>query len=167
VRLRGAAGRNSRRFVRALGLPPVDSVRDLLPVVAERSGYPIHLMAAPDGTGQSLCGMWIRTDGADYVFVHPSTSRAHQDHIIAHELGHILRDHQHRGGEPVNPVTDRLAPTLDPKVVHLMLGRSDYEHRDEQEAELIGSWLQQHVHGSRQSPAAYDRVAWTLLRPRR
>lgn len=156
--------RDSRRFVRGLGLPPADSIRDLLPAIEERTGRPIRLMPAPAGTGRGLCGMWIRASGVDYVFVHPETSRFHQDHIIAHELGHILRNH--RGGPasgPVNPVPDRLVPTLDPAVVRMMLGRSDYEHRDEQEAELIGSYLQQHVH-RRPVHRITDRVAQTLLR---
>ncbi|GAA2454897.1 hypothetical protein [Streptomyces macrosporus] len=164
MKLGASLHRDSRRFVRGLGLPPADSIRDLLPAIEERPGHPIRLMPAPAGTDRSLCGMWIRTADVDYVFVHPETSRFHQDHIIAHELGHVLRNH--RGGPasgPVSPVTERLVPTLDPAVVRMMLGRGDYEHRDEQEAELIGSYLQQHVH-RRPVHRTTGRVAQTLLR---
>ncbi|MFI7243645.1 hypothetical protein [Streptomyces qinglanensis] len=110
--------------------------------------------------------MWIRTvEGIDYIFVNEETSRAHQDHIIAHEAAHILRNHQGSGtlGE-VNPVTDRLAPTLDPQVVKMMLGRSDYELHDEREAELIASHLQRHIHHQGPDISAGDPIAETLLR---
>jgi hypothetical protein len=161
---RQATRRQSRRFVRGLDLPPAASVRDLLPAVERLSGHPIRLVPAPAGSAQGVCGIWIRMDGIDYVFVHEDTSRAHQDHIIAHELAHILRNHQGSLVLPqANPVTDRLVPTLDPTVVKMMLGRTTYEHQDEKEAELIGTCLQRHVH--RTGPlVGSDRMARTLLR---
>ncbi|GAA2245022.1 hypothetical protein GCM10010232_35070 [Streptomyces amakusaensis] len=167
--------RDCRRFVRDLDLPPEESVRDLIPVVEELSGYPIRLLPAPsDGGREGLCGMWLRTtEGIDYIFVDEGTSRAHQDHILAHEMAHILRDHQ--GSLPLlppaslpeqNPVADRLVTTIDPAVVKMMLGRTSYEYRDEREAELIGSYLQRHVHGRGpgRSAGGHGRVAETLLR---
>lgn len=157
-----------RRFVRGLGLPPAGNIRELLPVVEARTGYSIRLENAPVDSGPGLCGMWIRTaEGIDYIFVHQETSRAHQDHIIAHEAAHILRDH--RGGRAlgdVNPVTERMVTTLDPEVVKVMLGRSDYEYRDEREAELIASHLQRHIHRPRRHTDG-DRIAETLLRHRK
>jgi hypothetical protein len=175
VRRRYSTRYGARRFVRDLGLPPTDNVRDLLPVIEERSGCPIRLAPAPApapasaGSEQGLCGMWVRTvGGIDYIFVHEKTSRAHQDHIIAHELAHILRDH---GGSsalpPTKPLTDRLLTTLDPAVVRMMLGRTDYEYEDEREAELIGSYLQRQVHRAGRRIGGHDRMAETLLRIRR
>ncbi|WP_431980923.1 regulator component [Streptomyces qinglanensis] len=158
--------RECRRFVRDLGLPPAQSIRDLLPAIESRSGRSIRLEPAPPNSGGGLCGMWIRTvEGIDYIFVNEETSRAHQDHIIAHEAAHILRNHQGSGtlGE-VNPVTDRLAPTLDPRVVKMMLGRSDYELHDEREAELIASHLQRHIHHHGPDISGEDPIAETLLR---
>lgn len=157
-----------RRFVRGLKLPRVSSVRELFPVVESRSGYPIRILPISEETAQGLCGLWIRSKNADYIFVHPDTSRAHQDHIIAHELGHILRNHQ---GLPIlpeaNPVADRLVPDLDPRVVKMMLGRTSYEHDDEEEAELIGTYLQRHAHRPGLRLHGDDPVAETLLRERR
>lgn len=158
-----------RRFVRDLGLPPAENIRELLPAVEARSGHSIRLEKAPVDSGPGLCGMWIRTaEGIDYIFVHQETSRAHQDHIIAHEAAHILRDH--RGGRAptgANPLTDRVVTTLDPAVVRVMLGRSDYEYRDEREAELIASHLQRHIHRPRRRTGGGDRIAQTLLRHRK
>ncbi|WP_269857413.1 hypothetical protein [Streptomyces sp. RPT161] len=162
--------RDSRRFVRELDLPPADNIRELLPAVQERTGYSIRIAPAPElGTRFGLCGMWIRTtDGIDYVFVHEKTSRAHQDHIIAHELAHILRDHQDTSAFPAGkPVGSRLISSLEPAAIKMMLGRSDYEYQDEREAELIGSYLQRHVHRPHRPVREGDRVAETLLRTRR
>ncbi len=162
--------RDSRRFVRELGLPPADSIRELLPAVAERTGYAIHLAPAPELGGKyGLCGMWIRTaDGFDYIFVHEKTSRAHQDHIIAHELAHILCNHQDGPALPAGkPVGSRLISNLEPAAIKMMLGRSDYEYQDEREAELIGSYLQRHVHRPHRPVGDGDRMAETLLRTRR
>ncbi|MCM3882288.1 hypothetical protein [Frankia sp. R82] len=136
-------------------------------MIEQYSGRVIRLAPAPRGVGQGMCGMWIRTtQGVDYIFVREDTSRAHQDHIIAHELGHILRDH--RGGlsfSAVNPVTTRLAPTLDPEIVRMMLGRSSYEDSDEREAELIGTYLQRRIHHTAGRRVwNHDRVTATLLR---
>jgi IrrE N-terminal-like domain len=158
--------RDSRRFVRDLGLPQADSIRELLPAIEERSGYSIRLAPAPLDRGQGVCGMWIRTtEGIDYIFVHEMASQAHQDHVIAHEIAHILRNHEGRLDLPqVNPVTDRLVSSLDPATVKMMLGRSDYDYRDEQEAELIGSHLQRYVHRPGRDVSDSDRVAKTLLR---
>jgi hypothetical protein len=141
----------------------------LLPAIEARSGHSIRLERAPGNAGTNLCGMWIRTaEGIDYIFVHEETSRAHQDHIIAHEAAHILRNHQGgRALSEVNPATDRLVPTLDPAVVRMMLGRSDYEYQDEREAELIASHLQQHIHRPRDRTGGGDPIAETLLRRRR
>ncbi|MCX4750490.1 hypothetical protein OG455_34120 [Kitasatospora sp. NBC_01287] len=154
-----------RRFVRGLDLPRVAGVRELFPVVEARSGYPIRILPISEDIAQGVCGLWIRSTSTDYVFVHPDTSRAHQDHIIAHELGHILREHQ---GLPIlpaaPPVADRLVPDLDPRVVKMMLGRTSYEHDDEEEAELIGTYLQRHAHRPGLRPRGDDPVAETLLR---
>lgn len=166
---RRSTRRECRRFVRDLDLPPAGSIRELLPVIEARSGYSIRLERAPVNSGPGLCGMWIRTvEGIDYIFVNEETSRAHQDHIIAHEAAHILRNHQGSGAlSDVNPVTDRIVTTLDPAVVKVMLGRSDYEYQDEIEAELIASHLQRHIHHPRRHSGGGDRIAETLLRHRK
>ncbi len=51
--------RECRRFVRDLGLPPAQSIRDLLPAIESRSGRSIRLESAPPNSGGGLCGMWI------------------------------------------------------------------------------------------------------------
>ncbi|GAA0471202.1 hypothetical protein ACFQ2B_33060 [Streptomyces stramineus] len=170
MRRRDTTQRDCRRFVRDLGLPAAGGIRELLPAVEERSGHRILLAPAPVDSAQGVCGMWVRTmDGIDCIFVHERTSRAHQDHIIAHEVAHILLYDHHgsRAFPPRKPMTDRLITTLDPAAVKMMLGRSDYAYQDEREAELIGSYLQRHVHRPGRGAEGHDRVADTLLRNRK
>ncbi|MFI7102813.1 hypothetical protein ACIBK8_26045 [Streptomyces sp. NPDC050161] len=168
MRRRDTTRRDCRRFVRDLNLPQAACIRDLLPAIEERSGHPIRVAPAPVDSVQGVCGMWIRTvEGIDYVFVHRKTSRAHQDHILAHELAHILCAHHESLDTPGSkPLTDRLITTLDPSAVKMMLGRSDYTYQDEREAELIGSYLQRHVHHPGRRTGGHDLVAATLLRKR-
>ena len=151
IRSTGSEGvrRRSEGFVTGLGLPPVAGVRDLVPEIERRTGRALSLQAAELEASQSIpCGMWLATRDTHYVFYDPRTSRAHQDHIIAHEFGHILKDH--RGG-PTLPSKDGsgLISHIDPSVVRMVLGRTDYAEHDEMEAELIGCYLQAHtrIHG--------------------
>jgi hypothetical protein len=76
------------------------------------------------------------------------TSRLHQEHIIAHEIGHLLCDH-----EPVSGLDDRTAstlmPSLDPRMIRRILGRrSGYPVPQEQQAEMIASLLLQRFGGA-------------------
>ena len=39
------------------------------------------------------CGLWISVPTAEYVFYDPDTSRLHAEHIVLHELAHMLSGH--------------------------------------------------------------------------
>lgn len=161
--------RSSQDFVRGLGLPPVANVRDLRPFVEERIGQPIRLQPA-EVEASVPCGMWIATRTTSYVFYDPDTSPAHQDHIIAHEFGHMLKGH--RGSSTLPPMNaGGLLDLLDPALIRAVLGRTDYVEHDEREAELVGSYLQEHANSYRPPTpqglwhmAEADRIARTLLR---
>ncbi|MGW6912701.1 hypothetical protein ACWGB8_02580 [Kitasatospora sp. NPDC054939] len=102
-------------------------------------GKPIHLipMAIPE---YSLNGMWIATRAVDFVVYEVRTTRAHQEHIIAHELSHILCGHEASTGTD-DAVLERLFPDIDPGVVRRVLQRTEYSDRNEQEAEMTASIL--------------------------
>jgi hypothetical protein len=79
---------------------------------------------------------------ADYVFFENATSPLHREHIILHELGHLLRDHAPK--EIIdNRVLRLLLPTLDIDVIRRVMGRTSYSAVEEQEAEMIASlsWI--------------------------
>ncbi|WP_329013866.1 hypothetical protein [Streptomyces sp. NBC_00690] len=84
-------------------------------------------------------GIWVSLKEADYIAYEKHTSVAHQSHIIAHELSHILCDHR-AGGQGDSGLAE-LFPNLDPDLVQGMLLRCGYTQDAEQEAEIMASLL--------------------------
>ncbi|SRR5216683_1474488 len=90
------------------------------------------------------CGLWISMAGADYIFYDDGTEPLHQLHIICHEAGHMLFGHH---GSPWNggEITRLLMPSLDPALVHSMLGRTAYTDAEEREAETFASMILERI----------------------
>src|SRR5687768_12297856 len=44
--------------------------------------------------GLTEFGYWLKGPVHDYIFYDCATAKVHQDHIIMHELGHILLGHE-------------------------------------------------------------------------
>src|SRR5690348_16289761 len=76
--------------------------------ISAHRNRPIRVCALPmpAGTG-SPCGAWLQTATTDWVFVEQSTSRFHRDHIVLHELAHMLCGHDGAG-----PLDETLVATL-------------------------------------------------------
>lgn len=159
--------RQQSSLLAELKLPQVASVRDLRHEVTRRTGRAVHIEAAQTVPGRR-CGVTYVTRSAFYIFFDPRTSRAHQDHVIGHEMAHLFLRHHERGQVPAAEPQD-LAPLLDPELVEMMLGRSSYEEAEEHDAELFASYLSGRVIEHRlrtASPTGDDiqeRVAHTLL----
>ncbi|MDH6135492.1 hypothetical protein P3T37_004908 [Kitasatospora sp. MAA4] len=135
-------------LLRDLAIPDPFDMRELCDRIAERSGRPIRLQPMALGA-HSPCGLWVGTPEVDYIFFERRTSRLHQDHIIAHELGHLLCEHE--AEEIVGAETSRLImPNLDPAMVERVLQRHGYGAAAEQEAEMIASLILQRA--SRRQP---------------
>ncbi|MFE0023453.1 ImmA/IrrE family metallo-endopeptidase [Amycolatopsis sp. NPDC059021] len=102
-------------------------------------GRPIELIPLATRPG-TPCGVLAATDRADYVFYNTDTSPLHQEHILLHELGHLLCGHAGTGvlSEAVSSV---LMPNLPAGLVRRVLGRTTYAHQQEQEAELVASLI--------------------------
>lgn len=128
--------------LRDLPLPTPFDVHTLCERVAHQRGRPIVLVPAPGLTG--VCGLWIATDTTDLICYESDTTRPHQDHIILHELSHVLCDHY-----PVSLSgeldTHALFPDLDPAMVRAVLGRAGYTTDEEREAETLASLIRQHA----------------------
>ncbi|MGW1763778.1 hypothetical protein ACWCQL_06780 [Streptomyces sp. NPDC002073] len=141
-------------IISGLDLSHPFSLEGLCARIAEQRGRPIRLHPLPREAAESgVCGLWVGTAAVDYVFYEAQTSRLHQEHIVLHELGHILFDHHSLaaegpagGGEPVaarepvaahEPVAGE-EPLPGPPVV---LGRTNYTTRQEREAELLASLI--------------------------
>jgi hypothetical protein len=124
--------RRCRTRLRDLPLPAPFDVRVLCDQVATRRGRPIRLIPMAGLT--DVCGLWIATDTADLICYERDTTRPHQDHIVLHELSHILCEH--------SPV-ETLLPDLDPAMVRTVLGRAGYSTEQEREAETLASLIRQ------------------------
>jgi hypothetical protein len=154
---RGDVRRRCERIVAGLDLTPPFDVFRLCDRLAVRRGRRIHLTAMslpPD----SPCGLFASTSTLDAIFYQKDTSRLHQQHIIAHEIGHLLCDHA--------SAPELLLPDLDPWLIRELLGRTAYGAIEEQEAETIASLISTaaNLPGARPAPDPPAAIAGVLGR---
>jgi hypothetical protein len=97
------------------------------------------------------CGLWVATDRVDFIFYESGTTQFHQEHIVAHELGHLLCGHQ-AGGAHEQDLRKLMLPSLDPRMVDSALSRTNYSTFEEQEAEYLASLILQITHGHGAEP---------------
>jgi len=130
--------RRCRKLLKQLDIGPPLDVEVLCARLGERRGKPIRLMPYPLEVPGPF-GCWIATSTADYIFYQAETTKSHQDHIILHELGHMLADHHpHGDAEPADFLRGPV-PDLDPDAVHRALRRSSYDDAHEWEAETVAT----------------------------
>ena len=125
----------------AVGAPEPFTVDGFVAHVAEQRARPIHLLEMDSKPG-APCGLWVGLDQADYVFHERSTTPLHRDHIVLHEMGHLLCDHE-TAQEGADSALAQLLPDLNPETIRQVLGRTAYDSRQEQEAEVFASMLLQ------------------------
>ncbi|AHH95786.1 hypothetical protein GCM10010174_46620 [Kutzneria viridogrisea] len=129
--------RRCREVVAGIELPVPFTAQELCERLAERRSRPLHLHALPVPTPPGLpSGMWLATEQADHILYDSQTSRLHQDHIILHEIGHMLCDHE-AGNKVLHRELD--LGLVDPDQVLRVLPRVHYDSHQEQEAEMIAS----------------------------
>lgn len=139
--------RRCTALLRDLPMPVPFDARALCEKVAERRGRPIRLVPMT-GLG-GVCGLVVATGETDLIFYEQVTTPPHQEHIILHELSHLLCDHDRAASDLA---VEHLLPDLDPRMVRRVLGRAGYSSVEEREAELLASMIRQrarsHVDGS-------------------
>lgn len=103
-------------------------------------GRPIYLVPFVRRSNSSTCGLWVARAEDDIVYHEEATSPLHQDHIILHEVGHMVCEHSGTGALP-GELAEALVGTLPRSVIDTVMGRSIYSSQEEQEAELFASLL--------------------------
>lgn len=130
-----ALRRRCKRELRALGLQPPLQIKLLCQRLGERRRRPIRLVpyALP---ASGPFGLWIGTTIADYIFYQIDTTRMHQDHIILHEVGHILAGH-HK--DNIDQHLQSAMPDISPETIRRVLQRTYYDTTEEREAEIFAT----------------------------
>ncbi|GLY39822.1 hypothetical protein Amsp01_058450 [Amycolatopsis sp. NBRC 101858] len=145
--------------LRDLELPASFDVPALCAALGKRRGRPIRLLPLP-GLSE-VCGLWIATDTTDLIAYESNTSAPHQDHIVLHEIGHMLCDHYPATLTPAEQMR-LLLPSLDPAMVRRVLGRAGYSSVEEREAEFFATMLGQHTGLSHRGDSVADKLRSAL-----
>ena len=137
-----ALRRRCEHVLDGVAVPEPFDVDVFATTIAERRGRSLRLLPKRSPVGP--CGVWLAMPDADYVFYENGTTAVHREHIILHELGHLLGDHE--ASETIDDdVLRELFPRLDPAVIRRVLGRTSYSAAEEQEAEMIASIVLERV----------------------
>ena len=142
--------RRCRKIASSLELPVPFDAFALTAKVAELRGRPIDLMPVAWQPGVP-CGLLVTAEHADYIVYAADTSPLHQQHILVHELSHLVCGHDRAAPPQAGPAAT-LMPHLPPELVHRVLGRTVYSEPQEQEAELLASIV-------------LNRAVWSVLTP--
>ncbi|KIA60263.1 hypothetical protein FG87_37925 [Nocardia vulneris] len=129
-------------MVRTLALPRTWRRDTFLEQVAALVGKQIRLLPlTAEVAGQLPCGLVLeRAD--DVVIAYDATgSEYHADHIILHEVGHLLLAHGGQRSTAPDAAVQILFPNVRPETVLRVLHRGDYDDLAERQAELFASLI--------------------------
>lgn len=133
--------RSVKELLRELDLAPPLDVRQLCDRLGRHRNRPIRLVSRALPTPGTF-GLWIATADTDWILYQRDTTAAHQDHIILHEIGHIISGHP--SNEHDDDILTQFFPDIPPEVVHRALRRDGYgtarEHEAEMAATVIKDW---------------------------
>jgi hypothetical protein len=140
ARLRGRCEQLVEDLLQQTGVPRPWDINDFLDRLERYRGRDIDLCAVTWTVGSST-GAWQRRQDYDLIAYPENTSGFHQDHVILHEIGHVISAHE---GQCVLTETEaqRLAPHLAPAALAHLLNRSSSDV-EEHEAELIAMLIYQ------------------------
>ena len=139
--------RRCERRLRGIRIPEPFDLDAFCREVESRRGRRLLRRPVPGLGAGAPCGLWVGTAQADHVFYDPGTSPLHAEHIVLHELAHILSEHSLSGHSLSGHTPDeddslaRLFPDLDPATVTRVLGRVAYTTAQEREAEMMASLI--------------------------
>ncbi|ALR10949.1 ImmA/IrrE family metallo-endopeptidase [Mycobacteroides saopaulense] len=128
-----------------LGLESLTTVEDIRARASELSQRDIQLVPY-SLSGSGVHGLLVRTDATDYVVYDSDTTTMHREHIILHELSHVMCGHTGSSKRELAEV----------------LCRETYLDDQEVEAEMLASMM-----GQRVSPDSHRPIAVTNANLRR
>jgi len=130
-----------RQRLEYLHLPPGASPGEVIDLLSQRRGRPLHIFETERPVG--FCGVWVSSAERDVIYIDADAQGVRRTHILLHELAHVAMDHDD-GGSVLDPAVARtLFPDLDPATVRAVLGRDAYTSEEEQQAEVLAWMLQE------------------------
>ncbi|HVD47893.1 MAG TPA: hypothetical protein VNG70_11485 [Candidatus Limnocylindria bacterium] len=144
-----------------LPLPAPFDLDAFCQTVAGHIGRRIVLQPVADVGGQTM-GAWIRAKGTDIIVYEKNTTRLHQEHIVLHELSHIICKHKTPLLDPA--ATSKLFPDLRADVVRGVLKRQSYSTAEELEAEVQASVIRERATGKEPAEPPTKDVDAPILR---
>nr|WP_228046735.1 hypothetical protein [Saccharopolyspora sp. HNM0983] len=139
------------------GLPTPWDINEFCDRLERYRGRDIDLVPVRWTVGDST-GFWQRRGDRDVIGYTENTSGVHQDHIILHEIGHLISEHRGRCVLSAEEARQR-APHLAPAAFAHLLGRVSAE-AEEDEAEIIATMVLARI--ARQSRRGRTRRGRTL-----
>ncbi|MET8649860.1 MULTISPECIES: ImmA/IrrE family metallo-endopeptidase [Nocardia] len=126
---------------RAVPLPFPWNMNAYLAAVAAHRGRSISLRQVPsEMLAERGCrgkGLWIARNHDDIIVYDADATERNADHIILHEIGHMLLGHGRSEDEPTAPLPTTLAALLPSLSIQHALGRGEFGAEREQEAEVF------------------------------
>jgi hypothetical protein len=123
----------------AVGLPRPFTLALFLGRLAAARGKPVQTAPFTVNNPNMPSGLWLALPNADVIFYEHATSPFHREHIVMHEIGHMLCGHTGRH-EGLLPFLSRFLPAgCDPERLReaFALARTSYTTTQETEAEAF------------------------------
>ncbi|MFX0576732.1 hypothetical protein [Nocardia nepalensis] len=133
-----------RDAARTVPLPSPWNLSAYLASVAAHRGRSISLQAVPAATladiGCRGSGLWVARGRDDIIVYDASATDRNVDHIILHEIGHMLFGHGRADTDAAAPIAPKLAallPSISPASIEHVLGRNEFGADRERDAEVF------------------------------
>ncbi|MET8057165.1 hypothetical protein ACWECC_13715 [Streptomyces microflavus] len=136
-----ALRRYCKRLLRQLDMQPPLRVDELCLRLGQHRGKPIRLIPW-DLPVPGPLGVWVSRTDEENIFYQRKTTRVHQDHIILHEVGHILADHEDHS-DTQEELLGLGGPDYPRNLITRKLRRTYYTEDYEREAELVATIIQE------------------------
>ncbi|MFQ6325996.1 CUE domain-containing protein [Nocardia sp. CWNU-33] len=148
---RDHAGEQVHRLAASLQVPRPWRLETFIEHVCERVGKPIVLIPQPDlADGSFPCGLVLERADNIVVTYDATSSGYHADHIVLHEIAHLLLDHAGLvSPQSKSRTLQTLFPDIDADSVLRVLARTDYDDAHESQAELFASLILSDTVGAR------------------
>lgn len=125
-----------------ISIPTPFSIEKLCRNVADHRGRPLIVEPMRGVTRQAtdVCGIWVELENTDCIFYEAATTPLHRDHIVLHEIGHMLLGHTDKEID-VKPAADfsDIFTGISPDMVRKVLGRANFSTPQEREAEELAN----------------------------